>query len=433
MNRVRDKIRVGLVGYGTVGQGVLKIIENNRESIEKRVGAALEIAAVCDLRRISVKGVEYMRDYKKLISRPDIQLVVELIGGYEPARSVILSALNANKHVVTANKAVLAKYWDEIFGAARDKGRLVYFEAAVGGGVPVIQGLNEGLAANRIDSIKGILNGTTNYILSEMTKNGVDFSTALKRAQKAGFAEADPTFDVEGIDTAHKLAVLASLAWGSWVKLDDISVAGIGHVSKEDVKFAKEEFGYVIKLLGCASMGEDGAELFVEPCMIRDDDNFANVDGENNAISINGDATGEVIFYGKGAGQLPAASAVVSDIIFLARQIANGTAGELPYVVNEPERELEIRPAEEGESSYYIRFNTVDKPGVLAKIAGVLGDHDVSIASVYQKQPLETMRKGVPIIIITHKAKHGDLLNAMKEIDKLSKTVSKSVKYRILA
>jgi homoserine dehydrogenase len=327
---------------------------------------------------------------------------------------------------------VLAKYWDEIFKAARDRGRLVYFEAAVGGSVPVIQGLNEGLAANRIDKISGILNGTTNYILSEMSKNGVDFSTALKRAQKAGFAEADPSFDVDGIDTAHKLAVLASLAWDSWVKLEDISVTGIGRVSKEDVKFAKEEFGYVIKLLGSASLSGDGAELFVEPCMISDTDNFANVDGENNAISITGDSSGEVIFYGKGAGQLPAASAVVSDIIFLARQIANGTAGELPYVTYEPGQEVAIKPADKGESCYYIRFNTVDKPGVLAKIAGVLGEHDVSIASVYQKQPLESMKKGVPIIIITHKALNGDILKAIKEIDKLSTTVSRTVKYRIL-
>jgi homoserine dehydrogenase len=429
---MKETIKVGLVGFGTVGQGVVKIINNNRKSIETRVGADIRVAAVCDLRKISVKGAEYYKDYRKMIARPDIQLIVELIGGYEPARSVIVDALKAGKHVVTANKAVLAKYWDEIFGVAHDTGRLVYFEAAVGGGVPVIQGLNEGLAANKINKIVGILNGTTNYILSEMTKNGVDFRTALDTARKAGFAEADPSFDVDGIDTAHKLAVLASLACSAWVKLENISITGIGQVSAEDVRFAKEEFGYVIKLLGYAFIGKDGVELSVAPCLIREDDNFANVDDENNAVLISGDATGDVIFYGKGAGQLPAASAVVSDIIFLSRQIANGTAGEIPYVTYEPGKKLRIKPAEKSVGRYYIRFNTIDRPGVLSKISGILGAHGVSIASVYQKQPPpRRARNRVPIIILTHKALYGDLIKAIREIDLLKTTLSKTVRYKI--
>lgn len=430
---MKDKIKIALVGYGTVGQGVIKILENNRESIETRVGAKIEVAAVCDIRKVSIKGVEYYKRYQDMLARQDIDLVVELIGGYEPARSLILDAVNAGKHIVTANKAVLAKYWDEIFLSAHQNGCLVYFEAAVGGGIPVIQGLNEGLAANNINKIVGILNGTTNYVLSEMTKNGVDFDTALNRARKAGFAEADPSFDIDGIDTAHKLAVLASLACSSWIKLSDVSVSGIGSVSAGDVAFAKEEFNYVIKLLGYALIGEDKIELSVEPCMISEKDNFANVDGENNAILISGDATGDVIFYGKGAGQLPAASAVVSDIIFLARQIANGTAGQIPYVTYDPKKHAKVLPKEKSEGCYYVRFTTLDKPGVLSRISGILGKHDVSIASVYQKQPLTKSRKGVPIIMVTHKTKYGDLVNAAAEIDELPMIVAKTVKYKILA
>ncbi|MFH1367558.1 MAG: homoserine dehydrogenase [Elusimicrobiota bacterium] len=428
---MKEKIKIGLVGYGIVGNGVIKIINSNRAALEKRVGARIDIAAVCDIRRIRVKGAKYYKRYKDLIARRDIDIIVELVGGYEPARTLILEALNAGKHVVTANKAVLAKYWDEIFSAAHQNGCLTYFEAAVGAGIPVIEGLNEGLAANKINKIVGILNGTTNYILSEMTKKGVSFNTALDHARKAGFAEADPSFDIDGIDTAHKLAVLASLAYSSWIKLEDISVSGIKQVSADDVKFAKEEFDYVIKLLGYAIAGKNGMELSVEPCMISGDDNFANVDGENNAILFSGDATGDVIFYGKGAGQLPAASAVVSDIIFLARQIANGTAGQVPYVTYDPGKHPNIIPEDNTQSRYYLKFTTLDKPGVLSRISGILGKHGVSIASVYQKPPIKKRRKGVPIIMITHKTKYGNLAKAMSEIDKLSMAMSKSVKYKI--
>ncbi|OGS19376.1 MAG: hypothetical protein A2219_06175 [Elusimicrobia bacterium RIFOXYA2_FULL_50_26] len=429
MNR---KVRLGLVGCGTVGRGVIKILENNRRSIEEKTGASIEIVATCDRRRISVKNARFYTDYRDIIAAPDIDMVVELIGGYEPARTIILSALRAGKNVVTANKAVLAKYWDEILRAARKHDRLVYFEAAVGGGIPVVQGLNEGLAANRIEKISGILNGTTNFILSEMTQNDVDFKSALKSAQVAGFAEADPTFDVEGIDTAHKLAVLASLAWSSWVKLGDITTIGIGGVSREDISFARDEYGYLMKLIGSAHMTGGRLELSVQPCLIARTHPFANVEKEYNAVCIHGDAADDIMFYGKGAGQLPAASAVVSDIIFLARQIAGGTVGKLPYVTYNPDKKLSILPREKSEGCHYLHFNTVDKPGVLSTIAGILSRYRVSIASVYQREPLIGVRSGVSIVMLTHKIICGDLLKALERIDSLPIVRSKTVHYKIL-
>jgi len=282
-----------------------------------------------------------------VLARRDIDIIVELMGGYEPARTVILEALKSGKNVITANKAVLAKHWDEIFTTARKYSRLVYFEASVCGAIPVIQVLNDGLAANRIEKISGILNGTTNYILSEMTRENINFSTALARAQRSGFAEADPSFDIEGIDTANKLAILSSLAWGAWVKLPDIRTRGIEEVSSDDVYFAKK-FGYVIKLLGTAVSHGDGLELSVEPCLIPSKHTFANVEKEYNAILVHGDAAGDIMLYGKGAGQMAAASAVVSDIISLSREVANGTAGRyliLPSIRQKPRKSSTTRNA----------------------------------------------------------------------------------------
>lgn len=423
-------VRIGLAGYGTVGQGVIKIIEKNRKSFERRIGAQLEVAGICDLKPVQPKSL-YVKDYRKLIERPDIDILIELMGGYEPARTLILGALAAGKNVVTANKAVLAKYWDEIFDAARRNGRLVYFEASVGGGIPVIQGLNEGLAANRIEKIAGILNGTTNYILSEMSKQHIGFNAALARAQKAGFAEADPTFDVEGIDTANKLAILSSLAWGAWVKLEDINVTGISNVEDDDVYFAGR-FGYVIKLLGIASMLDEGLELSVQPCLIPQKHPFATVDREYNAVIIHGDAVGDTMFYGKGAGQLPAASAVVSDIIDLGRQVANGTAGKVPYITYDADHTVKILPSEDHESSYYLRFTSLDRPGVLSRISGVLGKFGVSLSNVYQEEP-KTRRRGVPIIMLTHKTREGNLEKALKIIDKQPFVKAKTVKFKIVS
>ena len=315
--------------------------------------------------------------------------------GDEPARTVIVEALKSGKHVVTANKAVLVKHWDEIFSIAGKYSKLVYFEASVCGAIPVIQVLNEGLRGNRIEKISGILNGTTNYILSEMTREKITFASALVRAQKSGFAEADPSFDIEGIDTANKLAILSSLAWGAWVKLDDIRTSGIEEVSIDDVYFARK-FGYVIKLLGTAVSGDDGLELSVEPCLVPNKHTFANVEKEYNAILVHGDAAGDIMLYGKGAGQMPAASAVVADIIFLSREVANGTAGKVPYITYDPSKSPKLIDDSDSEGSYYLRIVTTDKPGVLSRISGILGKFGVSIATVYQEEPLAKRRRGSP-------------------------------------
>ena len=422
-------VRLAIVGYGTVGQGVYKILENNRKAIENKIGAACEIAAICDLKKIPQKSL-HTRNFREVIARKDIDIVVELMGGYEPARTVILEALRSGKNVVTANKAVLVKHWDEIFSTARKYSRLVYFEASVCGAIPVIQVLNEGLAANHIEKISGILNGTTNYVLSEMTRESITFSSALLRAQKSGFAEADPSFDIEGIDTANKLAILSSLAWGAWVKLDDIRTCGIGEVSIDDVYFAKK-FGYVIKLLGTAVSGDDGLELSVEPCLIPSKHTFANVEKEYNAVLVHGDAAGDIMLYGKGAGQMPAASAVVSDIIFLSRQVANGTAGKVPYITYDPSKSPKVVDDSKCEGSYYLRFMTADKPGVLSRISGILGKFGVSIASVYQEEPLAKRRRGVPIIMLTHRTNLDGVAKALKQIDSLGIIKAGSVKFRI--
>jgi homoserine dehydrogenase len=426
---MKKKIRLGLVGFGTVGHGALEILTSNRAALERRIGAAFEIAGICDLHPIPQKSL-YVKDYNELIAREDIDIIVELIGGYEPARTLILDAIRAGKHIVTANKAVLAKYWDEIFTTASACGRLVYFEASVGGAIPVIQGLNEGLAANRIEEINGILNGTTNYILSEMTCQKVDFKEALQSAQKAGFAEADPSFDVKGIDTANKLAILSSLAWSSWVKVEDVDVKGITEVTEDDVYFA-EKFGYVIKLIGSAQMSKSGLALSVQPCLIPTNHAFANVEKEYNAVLIHGDASEDIMFYGKGAGSLPAASAVVSDIIALSKQIASDTAGKEPYITYDPKRKLKILPPARQEGSYYLRFFTEDQPGVLSRISGILGKCRVSIASVYQEDPQAKKRSSVPIIMLTHHTLQGNLLKALDLIDNLPSIKAKTVKFKI--
>jgi homoserine dehydrogenase len=429
---MKKTVKIGLIGYGTVGGGVIKIIAGNKRAIEQRVGAPVEVATVCDLNPVAVTAVDYTRDYREVIARDDIDIIIELIGGYEPARTVILSALRAGKNVVTANKAVLATYWDEIFSAARANERLVYFEASVAGAIPVIQGLNEGMAANRIAKISGILNGTTNYILTEMTQKNVSFAAALKAAQRSGFAEADPSFDIDGVDTANKLAILSSLAWSSWVKVSDVSTAGIASVAAQDVFFARK-LGYVIKLIGSATMESGGLELSVQPCLIPERHPFATVEREYNAVSIRGDASGEIMFYGKGAGSLPAASAVVSDIISLARQVTSGTAGKEPYITYNSSKKLKILPSAKAQGSYYLRFTALDQSGVLSKVSGILGKHNVSIASVYQQESLSGARKGVPIIILTHRVRQGNLRAALQLIDRHPFIKAPTVAFKVKA
>lgn len=428
------KVGLGLIGLGTVGTGVVKIIRNG-SNLSKLVGADLEFAGFCDKfikskPEIGLTSGRISDDYKTLLRNDQIDIIVELIGGYEPARTIILEALKAGKHVVTANKAVLAKYWDEIMITAEKHECLIYFEASVGGGIPVIQGLNEGLIANRIKKIDGILNGTTNFILTRMSENGLSFDQALKQAQKSGFAEADPTFDIQGIDSAHKLAILASIAFGSWVKISDIYCEGIADLDLFDVELAAKEFKYGLKLLGIARERNGRIEARVHPTFLPLSNPFTTVKDEYNAISIVGDAVADVMFYGKGAGQMPAASAVASDVIYLARQVAQGTAGKLPYVIIDPDRKIKICSRDEIESKYYLRFSTTDKPGVLSKISGILGQHGVSIASVYQPETVDAKR-GVSILLTTHTAIEGKVQKAVKQINQLPFVKSKTVLIRI--
>ncbi len=434
---MKHPVRLGIVGLGTVGTGVIQMIERSRSIIEAKVGAPVQIAMVCDKRvkkaEIKKLGLQniFTRNAEDVILNSDIDIFVELIGGYEPARTFVLKALHAGKHVVTANKALLAKYWGDVFEHTRVYRRLVYFEAAVGGGIPVIQALNEGLAGNRISKITGILNGTTNYVLTKMSQAGLSYPMALKEAQKAGFAEADPTFDVEGIDAAHKIAILASIASGTWVRLSDVVTEGITRVDPRDMSFVKREFGYVIKLLGIARLNGDTVEVRVHPTLIPEAHPFANVNNEYNAIELEGDAAGDVMLYGKGAGQMAAASAVVSDITCLARQVAAGTAGKLPYVTGDFHKHLKAIPKEDMVSRFYLRFNVSDHPGVMASISGILSKLGVSISGVYQPEHGFKNVKGIPIMILTHPVTESIIARAIKEIGNKPYIRARTVLYRI--
>jgi homoserine dehydrogenase len=422
----KKSINIGLIGYGTVGKGVVKILEENKKIILRKIGKPIVVKAICDLNPIDKQEL-YVKSFRNIIKDPGIDLVVELIGGYEPAKTIIIESLKSGKNVVTANKAVLAKYWDQIFTTAQNYHKSIYYEASVGGVIPVVQGLSEGLACEEILEIKGILNGTTNFILSKMTKDKVDYVTALDSAQKSGFAEANPSFDVDGIDTANKLAILASLAWGSWVKVKDIPTKGISNLSIDDILIT-QRFDYDIKLIGSAQKTKNGIDLFVEPCLVHRDNVFATVENEYNAVMITGKDSGDVLFYGKGAGQLPAASAVVSDIINLSKFIVTNTAGIVPDVIYDIKIKIKYLPDGKSMSPYYVRFKVSDRPGVLSKISGILGKFKVSIASLSQANPHND--NCVEIIVITHDTYRENLERALKQID-ATKSIVKSKTVRI--
>ncbi|MFC1566497.1 homoserine dehydrogenase [bacterium] len=426
-------INIGIVGLGTVGTGVVKILNRISKDVQQKVGAKINIKTIVTLDRsrtkeVNLKNVKISKNYNDILNDKEIDIIVELIGGYEPARTMIIDALRAGKHVVTANKAVMAKYWDEIHALSIKKGLLVYFEASVGGAIPIIQGINEGLAANKINAIHGILNGTTNYILTKMLEEHTTFEDALKDAQRLGFAEADPTMDVKGTDAVHKLAILASIASGSSISFKDIYSEGIDNIDVQDVLFAKHEFDLVLKLIAIMKREKDSFELRVHPTLISSDHLLASVKNEFNAVFVDGDATGKTMFYGKGAGQLPAASAVTSDIIYVARHIANDTAGMLPLIAYDKEKKVKINSINDIESKYYLRFTVVDKPGVIAKIAGVLGKNNVSIESFVQKANIKTK---VPVIMTTHTANEKNIRKALSEINRLSFIKAKTVLLRI--
>jgi len=428
-------INLGLIGFGTIGTGVVRLLQESSELIQKRLGAKLVLKKVADLdvttlRQVTVEKELLTTDAKAILNDPEISIVIELIGGYEPARSFMLEAIRKKKHVITANKALLAAYGNEIFQAAEEEGVDIGFEASVGGAIPIIKTLKESLAANRIKSIFGIMNGTSNYILSKMTDEGKSFDVVLKEAQELGFAEADPTFDIEGIDTAHKLAITLSLAYGKRVKLDDVFREGISGISKQDIDFASE-LGYRIKLLAIAIQRGDTIEARIHPTMIPLDHLLANVNGNFNAFHFVGDASGTVFLYGQGAGMMPTASAVIADVIDVSRNIVKGISGRVPArsLRENVITDIELMSFEEISTNYYFRFSALDRPGVLSKISGILGENNISIAAVIQKGRQQA--GPVPIVMNTHKSKEKNVQKAIKEIDQLDIIHGKTIVIRI--
>ena len=435
MSGTRD-VRIGLLGLGTVGAGVAKILQSRREMLEERAGARLALAAVADTdlfrarEGLDLKSLPLTADAASVLADPSIHIVIELVGGLEPARSFISRALAAGKHVVTANKALLAHHGVELYEEARRSGVALGFEAAVAGGIPLIRAVKEGLVANRILSCYGIVNGTCNYILSKMTDEGRDFAEVLKEAQAHGYAEADPTLDIEGLDSAHKLQILATLAFRTAVDLKDIYTEGITGVTQQDVVNATE-LGYRIKLLAIAKASEGALEVRVHPTMIPATSPLAAVSGVFNAVFITGDNVGNLMFYGRGAGQLPTASAVWSDTLEIARRVAHGIPAldtDLPSIGRNP---LPLRPVDEIRSAYYLRVMAMDRPGVLAQVAGILGRHDISLVSVLQKE--RARNEAVPVVMMTHEARERDMRAALAAIDKLPVVAARTTMIRVEA
>jgi homoserine dehydrogenase len=427
-----EKINIGLIGFGNVGSGVVKILRDKRSLLSEKTGLDIEIKKICDQdissrRNVSADKSLLTRNPKEIIDDPAIDIVVELIGGVHPAKEYICEALRKGKHIVTANKALLAMQGQELFSLAKEKGKNIYFEASVGAGIPIIKSLREGLVANRINSILGIVNGTSNYILSSMSKDNRTFAEALKEAKEKGFAEKDPTLDIEGMDSAHKLILLTYLSFGRMVNLKDVFVEGISHISLSDVNYAKE-LGFEIKLLAIAQKEGDELEVRVHPTLVPEDHLLASVDSVFNAIYVEGDLAGDLLFYGPGAGQLSAASAVVSDIVDLTQDIRAGMFRPVMNNVVDPSIRR-LRKIDQTLSRYYIRFTAVDKPGVLAKISGVLAKFKISIASVKQKE--KGKNQFVPIVMLIHEAKEIDLRAALQLISRLDAIKEKPVAIRM--
>ena len=431
------QVRLGLLGLGTVGAGVVKLLAAQRSTLEERAGCGLELAGIADLDTTTPRDGLDVHDLKRrgifksadeILRDPETAIVIELIGGLEPARSFILKALAAGKHVVTANKALLAHHGAELYEQARRHGVTLAFEAAVAGGIPLIRSVKEGLVANRILSVFGIVNGTCNYILTKMTDEGLDFGMVLKEAQAQGYAEADPTFDIEGNDSAHKLQILVTLAFRTFVDLKAIHTEGITKVTAQDIEYARE-LGYRIKLLAIAKATAGGVEARVHPTMIPASSPLAAVSGVFNAVFINGDAVGDLMFYGRGAGQLPTASAVWSDILEIAHRTAHdirSTGLELPSAAANG---LALQPMEDVRTSYYLRVMAQDRPGVLSRITGVLGDNNMSIASMIQKG--RGPREAVPVVMMTHEARELDMRRALSAIDRLPDVASATTMIRV--
>ncbi len=420
---MKDVVNIGIVGFGTVGSGTARILLEQRQLLEKRASTGINLKWICDKDITTDRGFEVPEnilttDVNDLLDDPELDIFVELIGGIEPAKTFILKAIDKGKHVVTANKALLATHGFEIYEAASQKGVEIGIEASVGGGIPCIKALKEGLVANNVNTVLGIMNGTANYILTRMTQEGLPFKEVLKQAQELGYAEADPTYDIEGIDTAHKLAIMSTLAFGQKIELSDIYTEGISKIKPLDIAFATE-LGYSIKLLAIGKKNsQDTVDVRIHPTMIPKDHLLSQVNGAFNAVYFVGDSVGKVMLYGMGAGQMPTGSAIVADIVDIARDLATGCIGRVP-ALSQPYDSLgpaTIKPVESISCKYYFRFTVQDRPGVLAKISGILGKEDISIHSVVQKGRAHHT-SSVPIVMLTHEAEEGRVRKALKEID----------------
>jgi homoserine dehydrogenase len=429
-------INVGLLGIGTVGGGTFTVLERNREEISRRAGRAIAITVVADKDTARANSIVAGRarvidDALAVVSDPAIDIVVELIGGTKIAKDLVLKAIDNGKHVVTANKALLAQHGNEIFAAAQDKGVMVAFEAAVAGGVPIIKSLREGLAANRIEWIAGIINGTSNFILSEMRDKGASFDDVLKQAQQLGYAEADPTFDIEGVDAAHKLTIMAAIGFGIPMQFAAAYTEGISKLTREDIQYA-EQLGYRIKLLGITKRTPKGIELRVHPTLIPTKRLIANVEGVMNAILVKGDAVGQTMYYGAGAGAEPTASAVVADLIDVARTMTADPEHRVPHLAFQPDRlsDIAILPMHEVVTSYYLRLRVADKPGVLADITRILADLDISIDAMIQKEPKEGEEQ-TDIIMLTHRTVEKNVNAAIGKIEALPVVAGKVTRIRL--
>lgn len=429
---MKNRINIGVIGFGTIGSAVVKLLLGQRRIFRQRTGIDLNLVLVCDKDLRSKRGVtvpkgRLTRDLNKVIRHPDIDVVVELIGGVHPAKEIVMKALAAGKHVVTANKLLLASEGEAIFQKAEKVGREIFFEASVAGGVPIIKSIREGLLANTFYSIMGILNGTSNYILSRMSREGVSFKVALEEAQSKGYAEANPALDIKGMDSAHKIAILSLLAFGKKVKMKDIYVEGIENISPVDIQYAKE-WGYAVKLLGIAKRDGNQLGVRVHPTLLPSRYLLSSVSGAYNAIFINADLVGRQVFYGQGAGRLPAASAVISDIMDMASAIIYGKKSSRLIVAKRAEIKA-VKNMDDVRTRYYVHFSAMDQPGVLAKIADLLGKHNISISSVVQKERKEAHI--VPIVMLSHEARERDVQDALRKIDNLPVIKRKSVLLRL--
>lgn len=431
-----NAVKIGLIGLGTVGSGTVTVLKRNAEEIARRAGREIQVvaAAVGDLskqREVDTDGLLLTGDMQEIVNHPEIEIVVELVGGEGKVLDAVMTALDNGKHVVTANKALIALHGNEIFAKARQKGLVVAFESAVAGGIPIIKSIREGLAANRIEWLAGIINGTSNYILTEMSQSGADFNDVLKDAQALGYAEANPTFDIEGVDAAHKLTILASIAFGIPLQFDAVYIEGISRITGDDISNA-DELGYAIKHVGIARKSKNGIELRVHPTLIPKSRLIANVNGVMNAVLVDSDAVGSTLYYGAGAGSEPTASAVVADLVDVVRTITTDPQNRVPHLAfhNDSLIDLPIVDMAEVETAYYLRMKVTNKPGVMAAIATIFGESNISIESVMQRGPSE-VNEEVSIVMLTQNTLEGNLVEALKQVEELQPVKGEVVRIRL--